>query len=158
MSDPCGNFELVIEEDDQTSGPLRPDGPAGAAQALDCLDRALAYLAAVNPAELTGAEQAECLRALEVARSRQTAAHAALLSAFSAPGGGMEADGQCSPRTWLAWQTRVSRPAASTAVMRMRRLAGHPAFAAALTEGWLSSSWARLLCDWTDSLPESDRS
>jgi hypothetical protein len=156
MSDLCCSFELVIDAD-LTSGPARSAGPASAAEALYYLDQALVYLAGVNPAELTGAEQADCLRALEVARSRHTAAHAALLSAFAALGGGMEADGQCSPRTWMTWQTRVTRQTASTAVMWMRRLAVHPVIAAALAEGWLSSSWARQLCDWSESLPECER-
>jgi hypothetical protein len=130
---------------------------SGPAQALAWLDGALAHLARADPAAMTAAEQADCLRALEVAQARQVAARSAVLAAFTGPGGGMEADGQGSPRTWLTWQTKVSRPAASAAVVWMRRLRCHPAVAAALAAGQVSCSWARQICDWTDPLPSDCR-
>ena len=70
--------------------------------------------------------QADCLRALAVAESRQTAAHAKVLAAFSVPGGGLAGDGHRSPRVWLSGQTQASRGAADRQVARMRP-AGPPA-------------------------------
>ncbi len=116
----------------------------------------LAALAAVDAAGLTAAEQAGCLRALERAESMHAAARARLLRAFHA-GGGYQDDGQGSARTWLAWQTRITRGAATGAMGWMRRLAAHPAVGAALAAGQLSCSWARLLCGWTDQLPAGCR-
>ena len=95
-----------------------------------CLDQALAFLAAVDATAMTGAEQADCLRALERAEARHTMARSAVLAAFTVPGGGMEADGQGSARTWLTWQTRITRPAASATLAWMRRLDAHPLIAA----------------------------
>jgi Domain of unknown function (DUF222)/HNH endonuclease len=141
---------MRLDQDPPVGGMPTATGPA---QALAWLDGALAYLAAADPAAMTAAEQADCLRALEVAQARQVAARSAVLAAFTGPGGGMEADGQGSPRTWLTWQTKVSRPAASAAVVWMRRLRCHPAVAAALAAGQVSCSWARQICDWTDPLP-----
>jgi hypothetical protein len=39
----------------------------------------------------------------------------------------------------------------------MRRLAAHPAAAAALASGELSASWARHICDWAGRLPSDTR-
>jgi hypothetical protein len=39
----------------------------------------------------------------------------------------------------------------------MRRLAGHPALAAALARAEISQSWARQIADWTDQLPAGAR-
>jgi hypothetical protein len=85
-----------------------------------------------------------------------TAARARILAAFTARRG-HEDDGQGSPRTWLTWQTRITRPAASAAAGWMRRLAGHPALAAALARAEISQSWARQIADWTDQLPAGAR-
>ena len=79
-----------------------------------------------------------------------------MLRAFTAQGG-YEDDGHGSPRTWLTWQTRVTRPAASAALASMRRLGEHPAVAGALAGGVISVSWARQVCDWTGLLPEDCR-
>jgi hypothetical protein len=54
---------------------------------------------------------------------------------------------------WLSWQTAATRQAAGGKVGWMRRLAGHPAVAAALADGTVSLSWAQQVCDWTDRLP-----
>jgi Domain of unknown function (DUF222) len=136
---------------------LSPGQPASAGEALAWLDRALAYLAGADAVAMTSAEQADCLRALERAEARQTAARSAVLAAFTVPGGGMESDGQGSARTWLTWQTRVSRPAASGAVIWMQRLNAHPLIAAALASGAISASWARQIAEWTDRLGPDSR-
>jgi len=144
------------------SGPF-PDGAEAAAgfadpvAALAALDAALAYLAHADPGTWSSDVQADCLRTLAVAESRQTAAHASVLAAFSVPGGGLAGDGHRSPRIWLCWQTQATRRAAATSVGWMKRLNGHPVLADALAGGQVSVSWARQLADWTDRLPETAR-
>ena len=122
-------------------------------QALAFLRAGLDFLAHADPAEWTAGLQAECLRALAAAESRQAAAHANVLAAFSVPGGGLAGDGHRSPRVWLTWQTQATRRAATIHVARMKALAAHPLIAAALAGGTLSLSWSRQLADWTDQLP-----
>ena len=135
----------------------QPSVPAAAADAMAQAARAaLAALAAVDAAGLTGAEQADCLRALEAAEAMHTAARARVLAAFHA-GSGFQDDGHGPAKSWLAWQTRVTRTAAATAMAWMRRLSAHPAIAGALARGELSPSWARAVCGWTDLLPEGHR-
>jgi len=126
------------------------------AQALDAVRAGLAYMATADPAELTGAEQADCLRGLAAAESVQLAVAAKVLTAFDAAGS-YAADGQAGPKAWLRWQTRITRPAAGAAMGWMRRLSAHPAVAAALARAELSPSYARRSCDWPDELPESVR-
>jgi Domain of unknown function (DUF222)/HNH endonuclease len=132
-------------------------GPRDAAEALRSLSAALDVLAHSDPAAWPEGLQADCLRALAVAESRQMAAHARVLSAFSVPGGGLAGDGHRSPRAWLTWQTQTTRPAAGAKVAWMHRLAGHPVIAAALAHGGISLSWARQITDWTDRLPADVR-
>ena len=91
------------------------------------------------------------------AESRQAAAHAKVLAAFSVPGGGLAGDGHRSARVWLTWQTQATRRAAATRVGWMRRLQAHPLVAAALAGGAVSLSWAHQVCDWTDRLPSQVR-
>jgi hypothetical protein len=131
--------------------PARSAPPATAADAVAMAQAALAALAAVDAAALTAAEQADCLRALEQAESAHTAARARVLAAFHADGG-FEDDGHGSAKTWLRWQTRVTKNAAASAMAWMRRLNAHPAIADALAAGDLSPSWARQVCAWTDLL------
>ena len=126
------------------------------AGALAGLRESLSLLARADATELTSAEQADCLRALEAADAMHTAARAAVLTAFT-NGSGYEDDGHGSARTWLTWQARVTRGAASGAIGWMRRLAAHPAVRDALAAGQISASWARKICDWSDLLPESAR-
>jgi hypothetical protein len=133
-----------------------PAPPTTAAQAVAMVQAGLGWLATADAAALPAAVQAETLRGLERAESVHTAARSRVLAAFDAQGGYQD-DGQCSPRTWLMWQTRTTRSAASGAVRWMRRLAAHPAVADALATGDLSQSWARQICDWTDALPEEVR-
>ncbi|HUB41266.1 MAG TPA: HNH endonuclease, partial [Streptosporangiaceae bacterium] len=101
--------------------------------------------------------QADCLRALAVAESRQAAAHARVLAVFSGPGGGLATDGHRSARVWLTWQTAATRRAAATKVSWMYRLQAHPHVAAALAGGAVSQSWAGQIMDWTRPLPDDVR-
>ena len=135
--------------------PRRParGGPANAAEALAAVRAGLEYLATADPTELTTDEQADCIRGLAAAESVHLAAASRLLAGFDTANG-YAAYGQISARAWLRWQTRVTSPAAAAATGWMRRLAGHPAVAAALAAARLSPSWARAICDWTDQLPE----
>jgi hypothetical protein len=130
--------------------------PANVAEALSMLDRALGALATADAGSLPTPVQAHALRALERAEARHTAARAQFLAAFTAQDG-YEDDGQGSARTWLRWQTRVTKAAAAGSVGWMRRLAVHPVIAAALTGGEVSASWARAICGWSERLPEDMR-
>jgi hypothetical protein len=129
-----------------------PAAPTTAAQAVAMVQAGLGWLATTDAAALPTAVQADCLRGLEQAQSMYTAAQSRVLSAFCAQDGCQD-DGHGSPRTWLTWQTRTTRGAASRAMAWMRRLAGHPAVGAALAGGDISQSWARQICEWTDTLP-----
>ena len=131
-------------------------GFASTGQALAAVRAGLAFLAGTDAAGLTCGEQADCLRGLAAAESVHLAAAANLLGAFDAAGGYC-ADGQAGAKAWLRWQTRITRPAAGAAVGWMRRLAAHPAVAAALGRAELSPSYARQICDWSDLLPEDAR-
>ncbi len=131
--------------------------PEGATQALASLTAALDVLAHADPGSWPEGLQADCLRALAVAESRQAAAHAKVLEAFSRPGGGLAGDGHRSPRVWLSWQTQATRRAAAGRVGWMRRLGEHPAVAGALGDGNVSLSWAGQICEWTDRLPAAVR-
>jgi len=130
--------------------------PANVAEALSRLDRALDALASSDAGSLPTAVQAQVLRALERAEAKHTAVRARMLAAFTAQDG-YEDDGQGSARTWLRWQTRVTRAAAAGAVGWMRRLAVHPVIGQALAEGQISASWARAVCGWSDRLPADIR-
>jgi len=130
--------------------------PAGVAEALALMERALDHLNTADVASLPASVQAEALRALGRAEAKHTAARARVLGAFAAQGG-YEDDGHGTARTWLKWQTRVTHGAAVAAVASARRLAAHPAIGQALAAGELSPSWARAICQWTDRLPEDRR-
>jgi hypothetical protein len=130
--------------------------PSSVTEALAAVEAGLAYLNRVQAADLPGAVQAECLRELARAESAHAAAQARLLAAFNA-GLAYEDDGQGSARTWLRWQTQITRGAADGAVRWMRRLAAHPALADALAGGSVSPSWARAIAAWTDLLPDTHR-
>ena len=133
-----------------TPGSIAVTDPA---QAMALLSAVTDYLAHASPAEWAEGEQADCLRALAVAESRQAVAHARVLAAFSVPGGGLAGDGHRSPRVWLTWQTSVTRRAAATKVSWMHRLNSPPDVAAALGEAGVSVSWAQQIMDWTRPLP-----
>jgi Domain of unknown function (DUF222) len=136
--------------------PGQPPAPATAAQATAMAKAALGWLATHDTTQLTTAQQADVLHGLGQAQSMHTAAQARLLAAFNASDG-HEADGHPTARSWLLWQTRLTRGAANGAVGWMRRLAAHPHVAQALAGGSVSESWAREVCRWSDLLPEAAR-
>src|ERR1035437_4417945 len=85
------------------------------AAALAMLESALDCLNGADMASLPAAAQAECLRVLERAGAKHTAARASVLAAFTAQSG-FEEDGQRCARSWLQGQTQVTRGAAAGAV------------------------------------------
>ncbi|HUD79840.1 MAG TPA: hypothetical protein VMR00_18495, partial [Streptosporangiaceae bacterium] len=117
--------------------------PADAGQALAWLSGGLDFLAHADASEWPAGLQADCLRALAVAESRQAAVHARVLAAFCVPGGGLAGDGHRSARVWLSWQTQSTARSAAVKVGWKNRLAGHPVLAAALAAGTISVSWAQ---------------
>jgi len=130
--------------------------PASADQALEMLQSAMGYLAAADPTAMTAEEQARCLRVLERANSAGTAARTCVLGAFaSAQGPG--ADAEYSPRAWLIHKTGVTGGAAMAYTAWVRRAEDHPLVFAAMATGDLPESVARLLCQWTNQLPEDQR-
>ncbi len=134
----------------------QPAPPSSPAQALAMVQAGLGYLATCDAPALGTAAQAEALIGLEQAGARHTAARAKILAAFSA-GHGFQADGQYGAKPWLRALTKVTRGAAAGTAAWARRLAGHPAIAAALADARISTSWARQICDWTDALPDEHR-
>jgi Domain of unknown function (DUF222)/HNH endonuclease len=146
-------------EEQPQAGALAADAlasPASTAEALAAVRAGLEFLAGVDAAALSSAEQAECLRELAAADSARLAAACRVLSAFNTGGGYLD-DGQQSTTAWLRWQTRVTPAAAAAAGAWMRRLAKHSRVAAALAAGSVSASFAREICDWTERLPEDDQ-
>jgi Domain of unknown function (DUF222) len=130
--------------------------PGNAAEAIGMVLAGLGWLAQADFKALPTAVQAECLRELENARSVQAAAHASILSAFDRAEGYAE-DGQGTVRTWLRWQTQVTSADAAASVAWMRTLRAHPRIADALAGMRVTLPVARLLCTWSDKLPESRR-
>jgi hypothetical protein len=128
--------------------------PASAGQALDMLTAAIRYLAAADPAAMTAEEQARCLRVLEQANSAGTAARTSVLGAFACGAG---ADAEYSPRAWLIHKTGVTKGAAVAYTAWVRRAEDHPRVFAALATGDLPESVARIICQWTNRLPEDQR-
>jgi Domain of unknown function (DUF222)/HNH endonuclease len=130
--------------------------PSSAGEAMSMVLAGLGWLARADAVSLPGPTLAECLCGLERAQSVHTAARARVLGAFDTQRG-YEEDGQGSPRTWLTWQTRITRAAASAALASMHRLRDHAAIRDALADGAVSASWARQICEWTDQLPAEAR-
>ena len=133
-----------------------PAAPASTGEALAMVRAGLGYLADCDAASLGTAAQAEALIGLEAAEAQHTAARAKILAAFTAQQG-YEADGYYGAASWLRAITRVTKGAAAAATGWARRFDGHPVIAAALAAGQLPVSLARLICDWTDKLPEDLR-
>ena len=129
---------------------------ASVTEALAVLKSAMGYLAAADAAQLPTVVQAECLQGFEQVESIGTAARASFLSAFAQARGYCE-DADYSPLMWLVNQTRVSRGCAAGHVGWSRRARAHPRVAAALADRQVSVSWARVICGWTDKLPEGCR-
>jgi hypothetical protein len=130
--------------------------PGSADEALDMVHAGLRYLAAADATAMAAAEQARCLRRLEQADAVGTAARASVLSAFTAGRGYCE-DGAYSPSAWLIHQTGITRGAAAGHTAWAGRAAGHQLVMAALAAGQVTESYARMICLWTDKLPEADR-
>jgi hypothetical protein len=130
--------------------------PASAREALDMVRVGLGYLAAADAARLPAATQAECLRELEQHDAVATAARAGFLAAFTA-GQGHAGDGDYSAVSWLIHRTGITKGAAVGHSAWARRVATHPKVIAALAAGTVSQSVGRLICLWTDKLPQEYR-
>jgi hypothetical protein len=116
----------------------------------------LGYLAAADATRLAAATQAECLRELEQADAVATAARASILAGFTA-GQGYAGDAEYSARSWLIHQTRITSGAAVGHTAWATRTRTHPQVVAALAAGQVSESAGRLICLWTNRLPEKFR-
>jgi Domain of unknown function (DUF222) len=116
----------------------------------------LGYLAAAGPAQLPAATQAECLRELEQDAAALTAARAWMLAAFTA-GQGPAGDGDYSAVSWLIHRIGITRGAAVGHSAWAKRTATHPRVIAELAAGQVSESAGRLICFWTDKLPQEHR-
>ena len=139
-------------------GDVTAEQPITPAAALVMLEAALDGLNRVDVAGLPVAAQADCLRALERAEAKHTAARAGCAGPRSRRGAGSRRTAKHSvARPWLKWQTRVTGAAAAGAVAWVKRLASHPAVRRALAAGVVSASWAREICTWSDLLPERRR-
>jgi len=130
--------------------------PATTTEALGMLRAALGYLTAADAAAMAAETQAQCLHALEQATAMSTAARALILAAFTA-GQGYCADADYSPRAWLISKTRVTKGTAVAYTAWAGRAATHPKVVAALAAGEPSESIARMICLWTDKLPDDCR-
>src|SRR5262250_2280882 len=130
--------------------------PASADEAMAMVHAGLGYLAAADATAMAAGEQARLLRGLEQGDAIGTAARAAVLGAFTA-GQGYAADAAYTARAWLIHHTGITRGAATGHVAWARRAAAHPRVAAALAAGQVSESYARLICQWTERLPEGSR-
>jgi hypothetical protein len=122
-------------------------------EALEIARAALGYLAAADATQLGAAAQARCLKAIEQADAIATAARASFLTAFTA-GQGYADDAAYSARAWLIHQTHVTSGAAVGHTAWAKRARTHPRVLAALAAGQVSESVGRLICLWTDRLPE----
>jgi hypothetical protein len=133
-----------------------PD-PANDAEAMAMVLTGLRHLAVADPTALATAAQAECLQSLEQAEAILTAARAWYLSAFTASQG-YSADADYSATSWLIHRTRVTKGAARGHLGWARRTDTHPQVLTALAEGTVvSESMARVICQWTDKLPQACR-
>jgi len=130
--------------------------PASAREALDMVRAGLGYLAAADAAQLPAATQAECLAELEQADAVATAARAWFLSSFTA-GRGYSGDAEYSAVSWLIHRTGITRGAAVGHSAWAKRTATHPRVLAALAAGQVPESVGRLICVWTDKLPDQAR-
>ena len=129
---------------------------ASADEALTLVHAALAYLAAADATAMGAAERAGCLRGLEEADAVVTAARTSVLGAFGAAQDCAD-DGDYSPFAWLVHRTHVTRGTAADHAGWVKRGAAHPAVMAALAARAVSKSYARVICRWTDKLPEGSR-
>ncbi len=124
--------------------------PRSAAEALahaglDCLNSPVG-------GELAAAGLGGVLASLGGMHAKFTAAHAGLLRRFGAAGA-HDSDEYGTPRAWLAAMTQMTGPDAKAAVGEMRRLAAHPAVAAALAAGQVSRSYGLAITGLAGKLP-----
>jgi hypothetical protein len=131
------------------------NAPACAREALDMVRAGLGYLAAADAAQLA-ATQAECLRELEQADAVATAARASILASFTA-GQGYAGDAEYGAVSWLIHQTHITSGAAVGHTAWAKRVTTHPKVLAVLAAGQVSESVGRLICLWTNRLPEKFR-
>jgi hypothetical protein len=129
---------------------------ASVGEALDMVRAGLGYLAAADVTQLATTTQAECLRELEQASAIATAARASFLAGFTA-GQGYSDDAAYSARAWLIHQTHITSGAAVGHTAWAKRVGTHPRVLAALAAGQVSESVGRLICLWTNRLPEKFR-
>ena len=129
---------------------------ASVGEAMDMARAALGYLAAADATQLAAETQAECLRTLERTDAIATAARASLLSAFTV-GKGYSADADYSARSWLMHRTGITRSAAASHTAWARRAGPHPAVVRRWRPGSCRSPTRRVICQWTDRLPEKFR-
>ena len=122
-------------------------------EAMEMARAALSYLAAADATQLGAAAQARCLKVLEQADAIGTAARASFLAAFTA-GQGYADDAAYSARAWLIHQTHVTSGAAVGHTAWAKRTRTHPRVVAAMAAGKVTESIGRLICLWTDRLPE----
>jgi hypothetical protein len=132
------------------------NAPGCVREALDMVRAGLGYLAATDAAQLSAATQAECLRELEQTDAIAAAARAFILAGFTA-GQGYADDGAYSAVAWLMHQTHITRGAAVGHSAWAGRTGTHPRVLAALAAGQVPESVGRLICLWTNRLPEKYR-
>jgi IMP dehydrogenase/GMP reductase len=129
---------------------------ASVGEAMDMVRAGLGYLAAADAPQLSAATQAECLRGLERADSVIIAARASILAGFAA-GKGYADDADYSARSWLIHQTHITSGAAVGHTAWAKRVTTHPRVIAALAAEQVTESVGRLVCLWTNRLPEKFR-
>jgi hypothetical protein len=129
---------------------------ASVGEAMGMARAALGYLAAADAAQLTVPELAEYLQTLEQTDAISTAARASFLAAFTARQGYCE-DADYSPRAWLIHKTGITKGAAVGHAAWAKRTVTHPRVMAALAAWQVSESVGRMICLWTDKLPEKFR-
>ena len=128
--------------------------PGSLADALGMLDRGLDFLNGpgrdADPAAL-----GDVLRALAGIGAKHAAARMHFLAAFDAHDC-HDVDGFATTPTWLGWHARMAPGKARQELKESRQLAARPAMATAMTEGWLSPSWAAKIREWAAVLPEEE--
>jgi uncharacterized protein DUF222 len=130
--------------------------PASARDAMAMIQAGLDHLAASDATQWDAETQALILRELERDEAVLTAARASSLAAFSA-GQGHCADGDYSPRAWLMHHTGITRAAAAAHTAWARRAGEHRLVLAAMAARQITESYGRIICQWTDRLPEESR-
>jgi hypothetical protein len=127
--------------------------PDGYAEALAMVASGLDYLnTAAATGEIPEPALGEVLLGLEAAQAQQAAARSAALSLFDAADC-HDADGCQNSSSWLRDKAGMTGPAARGRVKQMRTLRSRPRLAAAMSEGWLSESFADRIVAWTKPLP-----